>query len=104
VLTSQSVGATTRAWPRPQATNTWRGVCQALGHWGQIRVPSFSPGGGHSFAVFFWQKLQLRVLLPLRKTIGASLAAGPNFVGSGSQVRSKTLSKGVTNVGSCCST
>jgi len=67
-------------------------------------VPSFSPGGGHSFAVFFWQKLQLRVLLPLRKTIGASLAAGPNFVGSGSQVRSKTLSKGVTNVGSCCST
>jgi len=61
-------------------------------------MPGYSLGGGASLCCVFWQKLRLRVLPFLRKTIGAGLAAGPNVVGSGSQVKSKTLSKGATNV------
>jgi len=61
-------------------------------------MPGYSPGGGAFLYCVFWQELRLRVLLFLRKTIGVGLAAGPNAVGSGSQVRSKTLSKGATNV------
>jgi len=74
----------------------------SLGHWGQIRVPGYSPGGGAFLCCVFWQKLRLRVLPFLQKTIGAGLAAGPNAVGSDCQVRSKTLSKGATNVESFC--
>jgi len=53
------------------------------------------PGRGGITLLCFLAKITVPFL---RKTFGAGLAAGPNVVGSGNQVRSKTLSKGATNV------
>jgi hypothetical protein len=57
--------------------------------------------GGVSLLCLFYQKLRLGALPSLPKAIESNLAAGPNAIKSGCQVRPKTLPKGANSVGSC---
>ena len=57
--------------------------------------------GGVSLLCLFYQELRLGALPYLPKAIGSNLAAGPNAIKSGCQVRPKTLPKGANSVGFC---